>query len=310
MSRKDRRHVEEGHARGPRTQSRRPARRADFLRIDSLSQYIQRTSEFQEQASRSDAFAVWYRGQQDIDWALLPEIARGDFFDEGALCRGRKDKSAERSLFQSFRDMAAALMPPWVFTGRQAFIGWKQLVLARHYGLPTRLLDWTLNPLVAIFFAVESEPAECKQEKPCGWCDASRHHDSAVFGIYGLHFPSLEKVAAEKANAVPPIYRFNELTMIQPPAIDGRIVAQSSAFTISKYPRIPIDDLVRVKGLKDVKLLRVRIPRQRRHELLRQLDRLGVNRRVLFPDMGGLGSYLRWAVTQRPGIQGVKRSPE
>lgn len=87
----------------------------------------------------------WFRGQTDGDASLRP----------GALRRSVNGSAPslgiERILIQEFRRRAGSLLPPNAKRG-------ELYVLAQHFGLATRLLDWTRDPLTALYFAVDNEP--------------------------------------------------------------------------------------------------------------------------------------------------------
>ena len=90
----------------------------------------------------SNGISSIFRGLPDRSYELVPSIGRKEFTGESTL------KGAERRMLQLFKESA---LPYLSFSPRD---DWEWLALAQHHGLPTRLLDWTTNPLVAVYFAV------------------------------------------------------------------------------------------------------------------------------------------------------------
>jgi hypothetical protein len=242
-----------------------------------------------------------YRGHRDLAWRLLPKISRLPFLGPAAFCKlAEVDQSAERSLFLFFRDRTASMMPAWVFQGGPKEVSWRKLVVAQHHGLPTRLLDWTINPLAALFFAVEGPPEEChaSDQKACEVCGGEGRHDSAVYVLKNRTGFTVTGLASKEDNGDAPFYAFDDnVGVLWPPDISPRIRAQGSIFTIRKDPAKPIEaDLA------------IRIPHEKRSDLLRSLDQLNVNRGTLFPDMDGTADYLKWACHFWDTSRGVSAS--
>jgi hypothetical protein len=226
-----------------------------------------------------------FRGQRNIAWNLLPAVARLQSDHLSVVASHSSDTSIERGLLVLFKNSVASTAPVWLWSGTEAQIGWRLLFLAQHHGLPTRLLDWTENPLAALYFAVEGEPFRC--EKPrgeCEECSGGDLHDSVVRCLSNVEPCALDRLAREPCNADPPIYGFNEMALVRPIDVSPRIVAQSAMFTISRDPLTP-----------PPRTQEIRIPHQVREVLLKDLDALSVNRRTLFPDIDGLCAHLAWS---------------
>ena len=143
-------------------------------------------------------------------------------------------------------------------------------MLAQHYSLPTRLLDLTTKPLVALFFAVE-EPSEDET-------------DAVVFMKVTNRKRMFSVTALAKNNKNAPMYEYDkkDVGFLVPPDIDQRVTVQGSVFAIRYDPRKPVIDkpLIRIRS-KDRKRLFV------------QLRHIGVTRASLFPDFAGVSQSLK-----------------
>lgn len=249
-----------------------------------------------------------YRGHRDRKYRLSPLVARVKF--RQSVIKGypkfaeskEADHSAEKGLYNSFRTWAASAMPQWAL-GNSTEASWLTLVLAQHHGVPTRLLDWTTNPLVALFFAVEGKDAKCDKEQGCRLCNpGSTTHDSAVcvLNIHRIAF-TIQSMARQKENKFPPYYGYegaegkddddkpeiNRIGIFRPPTVDSRIAAQGSLFTIRSNPSAAIRPSVKI-----------RIPVGVRGDILSELDHLDINRRTIYPDIDGIAKYTEWVYTE------------
>jgi hypothetical protein len=157
---------------------------------------------------------------------------------------------------------------------------WHVMALAQHHGLPTRFLDWTSNPLVAIYFA----------------CEGESDSDSAVWFIWGFDDDNTLSLPPSPAD-------INQIFHIAPLVISPRIQAQSGEFTVHPNGE-PVTNFLTAKD----EILKVRIPASMRLRMLLQLDLMGINRRTLFPDLDGLAQYLRWRTTPQLADVGFVRN--
>lgn len=207
---------------------------------------------------------VLFRGHQDSRWSLTPRIARLNLrlrFEDFRL-------NAERSILEEFERLAAPHLAARGITTK-----WDLLALAQHQGLPTRLLDWSTNPLVALWFAVE---------KP-----ALEGSSAAVWA-----FPASEKDIVDQAKLPDDLDR----TMIfRPRHHDSRIAAQAGWFTVHKYSESArrYSKFERLRR-QHVYLTKFIIPSKGLPEIRDQLARCGVSRSTLFPDLAGLCAHLTW----------------
>jgi hypothetical protein len=231
--------------------------------------------------------AVWLRGQANGNWKLQPSIGRCHPVWLGLRLHPKPAaqqfspkeieaaKDVEYNFLHRFRRQAHAHLG-------HAPTRWETITLAQHHGLPTRLLDWTSNPLAALYFAAESES----------------HQDGAVFAFrpvrYFTQFLCVHPdEPLQKHNREP--LKVKGVKIIYSMMSSSRLVAQSGAFTIQS-PWTPLEEQSKhafmEQSLDIVEMFKWRLPKQCKVEILRQLNRTGIHHGSLFPDLQGAGTGL------------------
>jgi hypothetical protein len=180
---------------------------------------------------------------------------------------------------------------------------WFWLSLAKHHGLPTRVIDWTWSPFVAMHFAT----AELERLDTDGaiWCvDFAKAHarlpaklrrqlekeDAITFTVEML------EAAVPSLSGLERLSRREFVVFFEPPSLDERIVNQFALFSVlSKAERTFDDWLARRPEL----VRRVIIPAELKPEVRDKLDEANITERVLFPGLDGLSAWLRRQYTPR-----------
>lgn len=212
-----------------------------------------------------------YRGQRE-DWPLLPKLARCD------LIGGTSDE-VERKMFADFMRAAPMLVsaPPDNH--------WDWLAIAQHHRLSTRLLDWTKNPLCALWFAIR-KPASDATKYGVVWAFTPEDQD-IVRDVKGAPSRFDKSVAAGSPLAVP------RTMVFEPRYVTARIRAQEGLFTVHRFSERDgrFVSLEKNEAYRR-RLEKVIVPASSFANLRWQLLSCGVHSGSLFPDLDGLASRL------------------
>ncbi len=227
-----------------------------------------------------------FRGLSDANYPLVTSLIR----------LGGNYAQMEPHLLRNFRKYAHRNIVERDTT-------WHWLSLAHHHGLPTRLLDWTISPMVAAHFAT----ANIEQFDRDGviWMVNSRQVNQLLPDLLkdelneeGADFFTVEMLAG----AVPSLDDLDALSppcftvFFEPPSIDDRITNQYALFSIMPDPTARLDD-----WLNDHPDLwqRIIIPAGIKWEIRDKLDQANITERVLFPGLDGLSQWLKRYYTPR-----------
>ncbi|MGD0785410.1 MAG: FRG domain-containing protein [Sedimentisphaerales bacterium] len=233
--------------------------------LNSVTAYLEHVKAFEQ-----IHIAQWfYRGVRNEAYELVPSLFRINIKNTFTTWN-----RLEAYMLQYFKREST----PFLDKVPQDDLEW--FALAQHYGLPTRLLDWSTNPLIALFFAVENYN---KEEDSAVWC----------FG-----FPSTNNCNPVSTRIDRRLTLEEGHYIIFPNHISPRITNQSGCFTAHDLPKeqtpfVPFNQQEDSLGLFE----KIIIKKQHQKDILDELYDIGIHSGLIYPGLDGLSKRIKYEVS-------------
>lgn len=226
----------------------------------------------------------FYRGMPDANYKLTTSLRLN--------CK-HLHKELESSVLRNFSKYACIEDP----TLSSSI--WKQMMIGQHHGLPTRLLDWTYSPLIALHFANTEnnfdklDKRDCvvwrfdmqaaNKNLPSRYREALRRQHSFVFSVDTLTsiVDSIDQYDIDMGSEA--------FVNIEPPSVDQRIINQYSFFSIIPSGISDIEDFLEKRTDHTMKYI---ISKEIRWQIRDMLDQFNISERILYPGLDGLSRSL------------------
>ena len=274
-----------------------------ITRIEHVSDWIKHVERINSHFLRNQQF--YFRGESKLEYKLLPSLYRKTKGLEGEKLY--LSRSSETKIIREFMTEAAAFVNSISVDDTFTWIEY-----AQHFGVPTRLMDWTSNPLIALYFA----------------CASNQSVDGRVYILNSLGYRLLtnldnrngleDKIIKEEAIKMicGDKKTFPFPSLFKPYYLDRRMLVQSSQFMVWGYKDLPLDSIIKeleendkireitkymaidgveIQKVEDIEILsEVQIEGKNKATIQRELDRIGINQATVFPGLDGIGRSIEW----------------
>lgn len=226
----------------------------DVITIRSATEFISIVSNKFFIHRKSD----WvFRGQTNVKYDLISSVGR-------IKHTSATFEKFEMSLFNIFKRSSVGLIE------KTPSSDYEWLTLAQHHGLPTRLIDFSTNPLVAAYFA----------------CCSNEDKDGVIFCL------NADKKIPDSVIQKDSPFTLKQPGKLNPVIVTPRVSSQEGLFIILNNPEEPLTQ----KNLR-WEMVKLIIPSELKRKVRYWLYRIGVSEATLFPDINGLCQKIKWQHT-------------
>ncbi|MBV8076811.1 MAG: FRG domain-containing protein [Planctomycetaceae bacterium] len=234
---------------------------------------------------------VWYRGHSESSYQLEPGVYRKKFTARAKAVPFRPDADEEvkrlhleREMLSEFRTAGATFFDPNSIV--------ELYFLAQHHRMPTRLLDWTMNPLAALFFAVGNPPdkdgdlfvMDARELIPPAPTPEPKDYPRNIVTMRHPYVRDAIGMSFWQEHDRKPL-----ILPVRPDNRMGRIAQQSSCFTLHMH---------RSESTPNSTLARIKVPDACKKSLREELRRLNINQFTIYNDLDYLSEEIKqvWGV--------------
>ncbi|MCX6832754.1 MAG: FRG domain-containing protein [candidate division Zixibacteria bacterium] len=254
----------------------------------SITKYIESVEKRQSTSENT----LWYRGCGEVTHKLLPRLYRH---------RTAKDIAGfarlETQLMTRFRQRSIP------FHDRSLVDDWDTIFFMQHYGVPTRLLDWTENPFIAFYFAVMSALFRVSKTNELTFPQAAAIWilDPVIWNRHALSHQSFDGAVLAPGDDALKGYKptstfdamFNHPVALYGTHNSTRIVAQRGVFTIFGQNTRPMEDIYDSQSFPKDCLIKIILHNSLLAGMRKSILNYGITESVVFPDLEGLAKEIR-----------------
>ena len=255
------------------------------IRIETMDQLTELVAEqqYRPELKRYRDLHI-YRGESNAGYTLSTSLQRN--------CKGLS-RQLELPMLHNFTKYAVLEEP--MIDGNV----WKQMIVGQHHGIPTRLLDWSFSPLMALHFAMTEDDLdemdahdavvwkidvhELHNRLPENYQKVMKKYSTTVFSMNML------EEACESPEQYDRDMKMDNMLVMEPPSLDRRIISQFSFFSI-----VPMDmqDIEKFLDTNTHKTVRYIIAKELRWQIRDFLDHQNITERIVYPGLDGLAKWL------------------